>query len=349
MLNFTSPGSNIFPVAVSSPDALRWLLEPSDAGVRYLALRDLTDCSSKNLISAASEGAHCAGPIAEVLRNMHPEGYWVKPGAGYSPKYTSTIWSVILLAQLGASMESDKRIATACDYLLDHCLSPDGRFTFNGQPAMTADCLQGNLSWSLVSLGCKDPRLDNAFEWMARSVTGEGVAPASEKTAGLRYTASKCGPGFACGSNNKLPCAWGSVKVMLAFSILPEDKKTRLIKDAITEGVNFLFSKDPARADYPCGYALEPSGNWWKFGFPVFYVSDILQNAEALVNLGHGQDLRLANALELIRGKQDKMGRWQMEYDYTGKTWVDFGPKKQPNKWVTLRALRVLKKANQVS
>jgi hypothetical protein len=32
-----------------------------------------------------------------------------------------------------------------------------------------------------------------------------------------------------------------------------------------------------------------------------------------------------------------------MEYDYTGKTWVDFGPKKQPNKWVTLRALRVLK------
>lgn len=33
---------------------------------------------------------------------------------------------------------------------------------------------------------------------------------------------------------------------------------------------------------------------------------------------------------------------WLLEYDYTGKTWVDFGPKKQPNKWVTLRALRVL-------
>jgi hypothetical protein len=32
-----------------------------------------------------------------------------------------------------------------------------------------------------------------------------------------------------------------------------------------------------------------------------------------------------------------------MEYDYTGKTWIDFGGKKQPNKWVTLRALRVLK------
>jgi hypothetical protein len=31
-----------------------------------------------------------------------------------------------------------------------------------------------------------------------------------------------------------------------------------------------------------------------------------------------------------------------MEYDYTGKTWLDFGKKKQPSEWVTLRALKVL-------
>lgn len=33
-------------------------------------------------------------------------------------------------------------------------------------------------------------------------------------------------------------------------------------------------------------------------------------------------------------------GRWK--YDYADKTRLDFGPKKAPNKWVTLRALRVL-------
>jgi len=62
-----------------------------------------------------------------------------------------------------------------------------------------------------------------------------------------------------------------------------------------------------------------------------------------LVRLGYGGDPRLAAALALIREKQDAQGRWALEYDYTGKTWVDFGAKKQPNKWVTLRALRVLK------
>ena len=72
-------------------------------------------------------------------------------------------------------------------------------------------------------------------------------------------------------------------------------------------------------------------------------MTDLLQIVEALVGLGYGDDPRLENALTLIREKQDTDGRWPLEYSYTGKTWVDFGPKKQPNKLVTLRALRVLK------
>jgi hypothetical protein len=130
---------------------------------------------------------------------------------------------------------------------------------------------------------------------------------------------------------------------MLAFSVLPEERRTPLIEDAIRQGVDFLFSVDPAEANYPSGFSDKPSGNWWKFGFPVFYVTDILQIVEALVGLGYGQDPRLETALYLIRAKQDAQGRWPLEYDYSGKTWVNFGKKKEPNKWVTLRALRVLK------
>jgi hypothetical protein len=46
--------------------------------------------------------------------------------------------------------------------------------------------------------------------------------------------------------------------------------------------------------------------------------------------LGYGHDPRLANTLALVRSKQDAQGRWPLEYDYTDKTWVNFGPKKQP-------------------
>jgi hypothetical protein len=130
---------------------------------------------------------------------------------------------------------------------------------------------------------------------------------------------------------------------MLALGKWPKKRGTPLIKRAIQQGVDFLFSTDPAKADYPSGFSNKPSQNWWKFGFPIFYVTDLLQIVEALVSLGYGDDPRLSNALSLIREKQDTAGRWPLEYDYSGKTWVNFGTKEQPNKWVTLRALRVLK------
>jgi hypothetical protein len=112
-------------------------------------------------------------------------------------------------------------------------------------------------------------------------VTGEGVASSQEKAASVRYYAYKCGPSFACGANYGLPCAWGGAKVMLAFSRWPVKRRTRLIESAIQTGVDFLFSTDPAIADYPSGGTGKPSGNWWKFGFPIFYVTDILQVVEA--------------------------------------------------------------------
>jgi len=324
-----------------SEKTLKWLLEPEDVGVRYLALRDLVQAEEKEL-RAAREKAHREGPIAQILDRMHPEGYWEQTGAGYYPKYTGTAWSVIMLSQLGASVETDVRIRKACAYLLENSLTKGGQFSVNGAPSGTADCMQGNYCAAFLDLGYTDPRLDKGFEWMARSVTAEGIAPMDDKTAPVRYYAGKCGPNFACGSNNKLPCAWGGAKVMLAFSKLPRDQRTPVIDRAIKAGVEFLFSTDPAKADYPSRFSKKPSGNWWKFGFPVFYITDILQIVEALVGLGYGNDPRLEYALTLIRDKQDADGRWSLEYDYTGKTWVDCGARKQPNKRVTLRALRVL-------
>ena len=323
-------------------DPLAWLLEPDTPAVRYLTLRDLMDYPADDAeLRAAQRAAHAEEPVRSILAAMQEPGYWAEPGPGYNPKYRSTVWSVIMLAQMGASAGQDERITRACAYVLDQALTAGGQFTASGAPSGTVDCLQGNLCAALLDLGYDDPRLETAFDWMARSLTGEGVAPASDRQATVRYYAGKCGPVFACGANNKLPCAWGGVKVMLAFS--KWQRRTPVIERAIQQGVEFLFSTDPAAADYPMGWNDKPSGNWWKFGFPVFYVTDLLQTVEALVGLGYGHDPRLANALAVIRDKQDAQGRWALDYDYAGKTWVDVGAKKQPNKWVTLRALRVLK------
>ncbi|MGE5138988.1 MAG: hypothetical protein ACM3JD_05995, partial [Rudaea sp.] len=306
-------------------NANEWLLERDSPGVRYLALRDLLDLDENDReLRAARKAAHRHGPVAAILGQMDETGYWVRPGPGYYPIYRSTIWSLTSLAQLGALISEDKRIARACAYVLDHSLTTGGQFTMTGAPSGTVDCLQGNLCWALLELGCDDSRLESAFEWMARSVTGEGVSPAADKQAAVRYYAGKYGPTFACGANNKQPCAWGAVKVMLAFGKLPRQDRTPVIKRAIKRGVDFLLGTEPAQAEYPNGYGLRPSRNWWKFGFPLFYITDLLQNVESLVSLGYARDPRLAQALGVIRDKQDEQGRWLLEYDYRGKIWTDF-------------------------
>ncbi|HEX9615966.1 MAG TPA: hypothetical protein VGA03_01025 [Anaerolineales bacterium] len=325
-------------------DSVTWLLESGTPGISYLALKDLLSLPEDDpALQAAEQQAYREGPVRAVLDAMEAGGYWSEPGPGYNPKYRSTVWAVITLAQLGVSVRGDERISRACNYLASQALTPGGHFSSTGAPSGTADCLQGNLCWALAALGFDLDRLEPAYEWMARSVTGEGVATAGERSAGVRYYAGKCGPGFACGANNRLPCAWGAVKVMLAFARWPVERRSPLVESAIQAGVDFFFSTDPAGATYPCGWSSKPSGNWWKFGFPVFYVTDLLQLVEALASLGYGADPRLASALAIIRDKQDHNGRWALEYDYKGKTWADFGEKKQPNPWVTLRALRVLR------
>jgi hypothetical protein len=215
---------------------------------------------------------------------------------------------------------------------------------YNGAPGGTIDCLQGNMLWSLTELGFQEDRLASSFEYMARSNTGEGMAAITEKKQELRYYAYKCGPNFACGANEGQPCAWGAVKVLLAFSNCPPEKRTPLIERGIQAGADFLLGIEPFTAAYPIpSYSKQPNRDWWAPGFPVFYITDLLQLLEAFARLGYGHDPRVQKTLDWLLSKQDANGRWTLEYTYKGKIWSDFGVRNKPNKWVTLRVMRMLK------
>lgn len=330
-----------------------WLLEPDpeNPGVCYFTLTDLLDRPADDAeVVAARQALMETGPVPAILSEQHAEGYWVKPGVGYYPKYRGTVWSVTFLAQLGAD-SNDERVRRGGEYVLSHSIATSGAFSYTGAPSGALYCLAGNLCAALLDLGwLGDERLDRALDWLARATTGEGIAPAEDRQAQLRYYKSgACGPVFACSANNRLPCAWGGVKAVLAFGKLPQNARAPVIKAAIETSVEFLLSCDPAVADYPAGLSDKPSRSWFKFGFPLFYVTDVLQNLEALVSLGLGSDPRLNSALELVLSKQDERGRWKMEYTYNTKTWADIEKKGQPSKWVTLRVLRVLKRVGEAT
>ncbi|OGN87711.1 MAG: hypothetical protein A2158_07775, partial [Chloroflexi bacterium RBG_13_46_14] len=314
-------------------DPTDWLLEESDPGVRYLALRDIVEANQKE-VKEARQKAHREGPIATILDNMNPEGYWITPGNVYANKCRGTVWSIISLAELGASVNEDKRVGTACNYLLDYSLLKSGQFSPGMKPSNMGLCLQGNMLLSLMDLGYRDNRLDTAYEWMAKMVTGEdvprkvnpdGIAPGEGVPGPFRYL-KYIGPQFACRTNADMSCGWAGVKVMMAFSRLPVERRTGLIERAVETGVDFFLNNNPAEAGFPGHRTGVPDKRWWEFRFPSFWGADILQIAEALTGLGYGSDPRLANTFNLILSKQDEDGRWPLEYvDYTHKMWVNYG------------------------
>jgi hypothetical protein len=285
-----------------------------------------------------------SGPVPAILAQQHARGYWIKPG--YLPKYRGTMWSFIFLAQLGAPGH-EPGIRRAAEHLFAYATAELGGLSADGRNSGLIHCLQGNLCAALLDFGYEDDlRLQRALDWLARSITGAGIAPNTQKQAPVHYLRSgNSGPGFECSANWHLPCAWGAVKAMLALSKVTPGRRSEQMEAAIARGVAFLFSSDPALADYPRGEGLKPSGSWFKFGYPVGYVTDVLQNMEVLAALGYGSDPRLEHGLELLLGKRDADGRWPLEYTYNGKTWVDVEQKGRPSKWVTLRALRVLQAA----
>jgi hypothetical protein len=332
-------------------DPLPWLLEEDalNPGVRFFALTELLDLPlDETQVITAREAVMANGVVPAILAAQESQGYWVEPGPGYYPKYRGTIWQITFLAQFAAD-GTDPRVKMGCEYLLENTRCAYNGFSLDGRPTGLVHCLQGNLCTALIDLGwLGDERLDQALDWLARSVTGEGIAPATETKAAVRYYRSgNSAPGFVCSANNHNPCAWGAVKAMLALSKVPESRRTEAIRSAIEAGVQFLLSTDPATADYPTPFGTKPSRSWFQFGYPISYVTDVLQNLETLARLGYGHDPRLEAALKLVLGKQDAKGRWKMEYSYNRKTWIDIEGKGQSSKWVTLRALRVLKRSLQ--
>ncbi|MGZ8512572.1 MAG: nitrogen fixation protein NifH [Candidatus Limnocylindria bacterium] len=323
-------------------DPLAWLLEAAAPAVRHRTLRELLDLPPDSAeVIEARRAAMRTDPIAAILLSQHPEGWWVKPGGGYSPKYTGTVWSLIFLDQLGAD-GTDPRVRAACAYLLDHAQSPSGGFGFSGgaahPPSSTvAHCLNGNLLRAYIGFGwLDDERVQQSIAWQAAAITGDGD---------IRwYRTATSGPGFECAANEHLSCGWGAAKAVLALARIPPQRRTPAVDRALEVGVDFLLSVDPATAVYPMGWGnTKPNGSWFRLGFPSGYVADVLQVMEAVCEAGAGGDPRLDPAVDWLLAQQDAQGRWVNRYPYLGKMHVDIDPAGEPSRWVTLRACRVLK------
>jgi hypothetical protein len=322
-------------------DATDWLLEEDNPSVRYFVLKDILDRPEDDTeVLTARQQIMQTGVVPKILEKQREPAYLQTYPRFYTFKYKGLVWSLIALAESGAKRNA--QIEAQCEYLFERSQEPnDGGFSMNnaakkggGRMTEVIPCLTGNMVWSLIHFGyLEDARLQKGIDWLTRSMRfNDGIETEPQVPPYDRYE--------MCWGRHT--CFMGVVKALKALSAIPEGKRTDEVSRTIQKAVEFLLIHHIYKQSHNPNRAAKPG--WLKFGFPLMYQTDVLEILDILTALGR-KDSRMDEAVNLVGSKQDNPGRWRMENMYlSDRLLIPFGQKDAPNKWLTLRAMRVLKK-----
>jgi hypothetical protein len=136
-------------------------------------------------------------------------------------------------------------------------------------------------------------------------------------------------------------CHSGVVKALKALSVVPKEQRNNAVKQTIARGSDYILAHHIYRKSHDLEKTGKPS--WLRLQFPLMYQSDILEIAAILLDLGI-RDERMRDAVEVIASKQNEKGQWNLEATFNGRFWTSIERKNAPSRWITYRALNVLKK-----
>jgi len=150
-----------------------WLLEDENLVVKYWTLRDSIDASEET-VEAARQQALGSEVVQEVFRQQKPEGHWESPDNMHAPHYTSTVYHLTLLGDIGP-IADDERIVKGVEAMLK-----TQRFD-GGFPGHDPDnCEYGPYDIGLIirfmhQFGMDDdPRLAPMYRWIEENQTPGG-------------------------------------------------------------------------------------------------------------------------------------------------------------------------------
>ncbi len=304
---------------------IEWLLESPTATIRYKTLRDLVNLPVEHPDCQATYAAiQSQGVVPEILDQQVEHGHWHYPQHYYTPKFTSTHWSMILLEELLCTPE-EPRFQAAIEFMLSATQKDISKYTQNHNSGFT--CLFGNIIRYCIYAGkLADPRLQTMIDLTAKSLLNE-----------------KCN----CEWNWQMPCVWGAARSIWGLILIPQSDRSTLIEEAIQvgmdfvlENVNLIIAKEPNSVEH------KTHQSWSRLNFPLFYQADILFVLRLLFELDELHHPLAANLLTWLNSKQKPNGRWQGSSPFRQRTYKELGDKDETARWVSLQAASILKKTN---
>lgn len=301
---------------IAIPDAVvSWLLE-SDPSVRWQVMRDLTGAAT-DAVSAERSRVATGGWGAWLLDLQRPDGQWGDGEA--APFWWTNLYSLVFLRDLGidpASARAQNAITLVRETIT---WGPE----FGNSPFFEGEvepCINGRVVALGAYFGVRSDRLVDRL--LSEQLVDGGWNCEAER-------------GSVRSSFHTTICV---LEGLLAFEQAFGGNPT--VTGARRRGEEYLIERRLMRR-LSTGNIIDT--NWTRFAFPPLWHYDVLRALDYLRSAGAQRDARLDEAMAAVRERRQRDGRWLLDVRHRGTLYPALaGEVGEPNRWVTLRALRVL-------
>lgn len=312
-----------------SGNPLKWLLQKSNPCVRYRTLTDICELPASNAEVTKAREAIWRDPLVKTALDALDD---VKPFTKNMPWDRQGLFKkhrgdLDALYRMGIP-SGHPSIEAACDRWLDVEIPPQ------------SECYPKQMIGGLVRYADhSDTRLKRKIDYVIQNEPfADGNRPGI-----LRYGSR----GDCCGSHS---CYSAAIRSLWAVMGIPEEERSQAVDMFMAKGAAFLAAH---RLYQPSHGPSKPIKKEWlslRQPFGLGWQTDLLDILDVASQVGLKEDPCMLDALSELLSKQTAKGRWCVEtivpYD-TGRlagVVKDADPEGSESKWVTLSALKVLKR-----
>jgi hypothetical protein len=307
------------PRSLNDP-VVEWLLD-SDPSIRWQVMRDLTDARTA-IVAAERARVAAEGWGALLLDQQRPDGQWGDGAA--TPFWWSNLYTLVFLRDLGLDRTSP-RVRAAIDRVRDNITWGPG---FGDSPFFEGEvepCINGRV----VALGAYfGERSDRLVDRLLSEQLGDGGWNCEAERGSVRSS-----------FHTTICVLEGLLAFEQAFGATPS------VTDARKHAHEYLLDRRLLRR-LSTGEVIKDRKTdqpWTQFAFPPLWHYDVLRALDYLRAARVPPDARVEEAVAIVRDRRQPEGRWLLDMRHENTVHEELaGPVGAPNRWITLRALRVL-------
>ena len=292
-----------------------WLLA-GDPSIRWQVQRDLLD-APEGVWKADQELVATEGWGQRLLAERGSDARWAK--GLYSPKWTSTTYTLLDLWRMGLSRENPGAVAST-RLLVDKpvwIFGQGGKAQFEGCVAGFGLTLS---SWFTI--------VDEQRENLVKEILGRQLDDGG-------WNCRAQAPSTHSSFHTTINVLEGLREYCLSGGT------QRLAVETAEARAREFFCEHRLYRSHRTGRI--PDERMTRLQFPPRWHHDILRGLDYFRAAGAERDSRLQDPIALLVGHRRNDGRWPIHPNYRGQVWFNMESGRAPSRWNTLRALRVLR------